>query len=167
MRSAIANALRNVALALEGVEEGIACEGTALEKRTVKVGKKAFLFLGARDALLKLGASLPAASKLGAKTPERFRVGANGWVKITFDAREPPPLALVAAWIAESYALAAGQASSKGPASEKTAVPKKLAASSAEKTSAAKPKGTKAKSTKAKAAVERPKAKGEKLEKRG
>ncbi len=41
-------ALRKLALALPEVEEGVSCAGTALERRTVKVRDKAFVFLGAK-----------------------------------------------------------------------------------------------------------------------
>ena len=71
-------AMRAIALKLPDVEEGVACEGTALEKRTVKVKGKAFLFLGTGDALLKLDGSLAAATKLADKTPARYRVGKGG-----------------------------------------------------------------------------------------
>jgi len=48
-------ALRKLALGYPGTEEGVACEGTALEKRTVKARGKAFVFLGVSEVLLKLG----------------------------------------------------------------------------------------------------------------
>ena len=43
--------MRSAALKLEGVEEGVACEGTPLQRHTVKVNGKAFLFLGLGDAM--------------------------------------------------------------------------------------------------------------------
>ena len=46
--------LRRVALRYPEAEEGVACEGTAAEKRTIKARGKAFLFLGATGAMLKL-----------------------------------------------------------------------------------------------------------------
>lgn len=99
-------ALRAVALKCPGVEEGVACEGTAIEKRTVKVNGKAFLFLGIGDALLKLEGSLAAATRLAAEAPARYRVGKGGWVKITFSDDDAPPSGLMKGWIAESHALA-------------------------------------------------------------
>jgi hypothetical protein len=99
-------AMRAVALKLAGVEEGVACEGTAIEKRTVKVNGKAFLFLGVGDALLKLEGSLPAATKLATKAPDRYRVGKGGWVKIVFSDDDAPPMGVVTKWIAESHSLA-------------------------------------------------------------
>jgi hypothetical protein len=98
------NALRKVAMSLDDVSEGIACEGTALEKRTVKVGSKAFLFLSPTDAMLKLAeASLTAAKKASKKNPN-ITAGKSGWVKITFDDENPPPSS-INEWIVESHAL--------------------------------------------------------------
>jgi hypothetical protein len=111
--------LRNVAMALPNVEEGVACEGTAIEKRTVKVNGRAFLFLGRGDALLKLGPSLASAQKLAAASPGRVRAGAGGWVKLVFTEAEPPPMAVVTKWIAESYRLMTA-----GPAKKTAAKPK-------------------------------------------
>lgn len=93
--------LRSIALALPGVEQGIACAGTALESRTYRMGNKAFLFVSTKDARLKLGESAAAARKLG------FKVGANGWVSIPIDALPPTPIAR--RWIRESYELLAGK----------------------------------------------------------
>jgi hypothetical protein len=52
-KPATIQSLRQIALRLPGTEEGVACAGTSLEKRTIKVRGKAFLFLGAGDAMLK------------------------------------------------------------------------------------------------------------------
>jgi hypothetical protein len=112
-------ALRELALALPDVKEGIACAGTALERRTIKTRNKAFLFVGAADAMLKLQASLAEAAKLAAKQPGRYKVGANGWVKLAFSAKEPPQLDVAKRWIAESYALmTAAKATAKKPAKQ-------------------------------------------------
>ena len=89
-----------------GAEAGIACPGTAMERHTVKANKKAFVFFGSGDALVKLAASIPEAKKLARSEPERYRVGANNWVKVTF-ADGKPPLVVLKKWIAESYALLA------------------------------------------------------------
>ena len=101
------DALRARALGFAETGEAVACKGTALEKRTVTVRGKAFLFLGARDAMLKLGDSLAEARRLAAKDPARYRAGASGWVKVTLgadDAAAPEPLAR---WVEESYRLLA------------------------------------------------------------
>ena len=97
-------ALRKFALRLQGVEEGVACEGTPLEARTIKVRRKAFLFLRAKEARLKLGASLKDAAKRASKEPDRYVVGANGWVLLRFD-DATDPLDVFTRWVAESHAL--------------------------------------------------------------
>lgn len=112
-------ALRAAAMKLPGVEEGVACEGTAIEKRTVKVNGKAFLFLGTGDAMLKLDGSLTAATKLAEKTPARYRVGKGGWVKIVFTDDDAPPIPLISKWIAESHALAGAAPTTKTKATKK------------------------------------------------
>ena len=40
MKPNLPQRLRAFALSLPDAEEGVACEGTTLEKRTIKVGKK-------------------------------------------------------------------------------------------------------------------------------
>lgn len=67
MKKTTVVALRKLALRYPDAEEGVACEGTAIEKRTVKAGKKAFVFLGVSDVLLKLDESLPEATRLARK----------------------------------------------------------------------------------------------------
>jgi hypothetical protein len=120
------NTLRELALRHPGVDEGVACEGTVIEKRTLKVGGKAFLFLGPRDAMLKLRESLSEATRLEKAEPERYRAGAGGWVKVSFVPDAPADLALLAKWIAESHRVLAGAAS--GPARRKRAPAKKARA---------------------------------------
>jgi predicted DNA-binding protein (MmcQ/YjbR family) len=93
-------ALRAAALRLPDVEEGIACEGTVLESHTFKTGKKAFLFLRATEARLKLSTSIPEATKRAKQDAARFSVGAQGWVKILLQGSLPT--ALLARWVAES-----------------------------------------------------------------
>lgn len=88
-----------IALALPDVVTGIACAGTALESRSYRTAKKAFLFVSKTHARLKLGDSLAQAEALG------FAVGASGWVTLPLDGL--PAALLVKRWIAESHALAA------------------------------------------------------------
>jgi hypothetical protein len=98
-------AVRTAALGLPGVEEGVACEGTAVESRTFKIRKKAFLFVRRANVMLKLGASADEAAGLASKDA-RYRIGAGGWLTVTLgDRTAPPPLALMTRWIAESYRL--------------------------------------------------------------
>lgn len=103
----LSQALRSAALGLPETEEGIACAGTSLEKRTIKVKGKAFLFLGPVDAMLKLSVSLAEAANLAAQEPARYKVGAHGWTTITFGNFESLPVATLVKWVAESYQLLA------------------------------------------------------------
>lgn len=118
-------ALRKHALSHPDAEEGVACEGTPVERRTVKAKKKAFVFLGVADAMVKLRESLPEANALAKKHPGHYRVGANGWVKATFS-DEGPSVEVLARWIDESYLLAVGS-SSPAKAKPKAAIAKKTA----------------------------------------
>src|SRR5262245_7280694 len=104
--------LRKLALRHPGTEEGVACAGTALESRTVRAGKRAFLFLRPGELRLKLRESLPEAAKLASKDSNSYSVGANGWVKAAFDAGGVP-LDTLAKWIDESYRLIAGGTASE------------------------------------------------------
>ena len=97
--------LGKIALALVDVDQGIACAGTALESRTYRTRKKAFLFVSTKQARLKLETSAPEARKLGCA------VGANGWVTLPLDALPAAPI--VKRWIAESHALSSGPGARK------------------------------------------------------
>jgi hypothetical protein len=103
-------ALRKQALRYADTEEGVACKGTPIEKLTIKAGKKAFLFMGTSNVILKLRESLATAASLAAKQPGRYKVGANGWVTITFGPQDAPPDDLLAKWVDESYRTLAGPA---------------------------------------------------------
>src|SRR4051794_20129220 len=115
MRTSLTKSLRTFASKLPDAEEGIACEGTALEKVTYKVRKKAFLFLGTKDVMLKLftSHSRREAERLAAREPARFKVGSSGWVSVQLEG--DPPLEILQKWIAESHG---------GYASEKTSAKK-------------------------------------------
>jgi predicted DNA-binding protein (MmcQ/YjbR family) len=95
--------LRDIALSYPGVEEGVACEGTALEKRTIKARKKAFVFLGVADVMLKLGPLVDEAMALATAEPGRCKVGAHGWVTVQLD--ESSESEQLARWLDESYRL--------------------------------------------------------------
>ena len=110
--SAPMKALRRAALRHPDVHEGVSCEGTSLEKRTVKAHNKAFVFLGVADVMVKLRASLPEARRLAKKEPARYKAGAHGWVTARLDG-DGPPLAQLERWIDESYDLIAGDPTSK------------------------------------------------------
>ena len=57
----------------------------ALESRTARTRGKAFLFLRATEARLKLQASLKDAAARAAKEPGRYVVGSGGWVLVKLD----------------------------------------------------------------------------------
>lgn len=101
----IAKTLQVAALKLPQTEEGIACAGTSLEKRTIKARGKAFLFLGPGDVMFKLGPSLGEAKQLARAEPAQCKVGAHDWVTVKFTAKVPVKTLL--AWLAESYELLA------------------------------------------------------------
>lgn len=119
----IIDRLRRVALRQPDTEEGIACAGTPAERRTIKTRNKAFLFLGAADAMLKLRDSIPEAAGFSA-----CRVGAGGWTKLTFGADDPVPLDMLERWVKESYRLLVPKktlraAKAKGGKSKEAATP--------------------------------------------
>lgn len=111
--------MRAAGLALPDVAEGVACEGTAIEKRTLKVAGKAFLFLGLADAMLKLEASIDEARAIEAKAPAHCKVGKGGWTKLALDGKAPAPPSVLARWVAESHALMRGAAPAKKAAQKK------------------------------------------------
>src|SRR5205814_1841128 len=78
-------ALAKVAAALAGVEEGIACKGTAVESRTYKFGGRAFLFLRRGNAMVRLRARLAEAQRLSKESPEMYRAGSGGWTTIKWN----------------------------------------------------------------------------------
>jgi predicted DNA-binding protein (MmcQ/YjbR family) len=75
----------------------------------VKVGKKIFVFLGADGAAkqVSLGVKLPvssdAALDLPYVKPSGYGLGKAGWVSVSVPPGTKPPLALLEAWIDESY----------------------------------------------------------------
>ena len=99
--------MRTAALRLSGTQEGIACTGTALEKRTIKTGNKAFLFLGPTDVMVKLGDSIAEAAQLASKEPVMYRIGAHGWTTIKFGSGTMPPVDRLIRWVEESHRLMA------------------------------------------------------------
>lgn len=102
-------ALRKMALRYPEAEEGIACAGTAAEKRTIKARNKAFVFLGRANVMVKLLDSLSEASALALASQDssRCKVGAHGWVTVSWGDDESPPVELLSRWIDESYRLLA------------------------------------------------------------
>jgi hypothetical protein len=107
-----------------GIEEGVACAGTKLESRTVKVRGKAFAFFASDKLRLKLGSSLAEAQAFAARSPDACSAGAGGWIAVRF-AVCAPPTALLRRWLDESHALFAGAAPKAAPkaAKGKTSAP--------------------------------------------
>ena len=107
----VTQTLRALALRYPEAQQGIACQGTALQSISFKARDKAFLFIsGAGPAYtirLKLGQSQAEATQLAAQEPGRYQLGAHGWATVKFTADKPPPVDLMARWIAESYRLLA------------------------------------------------------------
>lgn len=118
----IAKTLQAAALKLPQTEEGVACAGTSLEKRTIKARGKAFLFLGPGDVMFKLGPSLGEAKQLARAEPEHCKVGARDWVTVKFTAKVPVKTLL--AWLAESYSLALPEAKVSASSAKKEKAPK-------------------------------------------
>jgi hypothetical protein len=106
MKTTLKRKLAVMATRLPGTEQGVACEGTALESTTYNVKKKAFLFVGTSSIRLKLRASAADAKRRAKKEPDLYEVGAMGWVKVNVDdATDAHTLALLERWIEESYRL--------------------------------------------------------------
>ncbi len=114
------------------VEEGVACAGTKLESRTLKVRSKAFAFVRPGNLMLKLRDSLDEALGLARAEPEQFQASANGWVTVRLAAAAMPTamVSRLRRWLDESHALfAAGAAKPTGRARAKPGVePKPRAA---------------------------------------
>ena len=103
----VTKTLQNIALRYPEAQHGIACQGTAVECSSFKARDKAFLFVGGTGpsytVRLKLRELQAEATKLAAKEPARYNIGAHGWAKVTFSVQDPPPPDLMERWIDESY----------------------------------------------------------------
>ena len=110
--------LRQAALCHPDVEEGLACEGTAIESATYKVKGKAFLFPRPEKAMLKLDGSLEEALKLATEKPACYKVGSGAWVTITLSNPKDISMEVLSRWIAESHKLFA--VTQKKPAKGRT-----------------------------------------------
>jgi hypothetical protein len=98
--------IRKKAVAFPDVAKGSSCNQSSF-----KTGRGAFLYVGPGakgqgfKAMFKLKRSMPQATKLATKHPDRFEVGSNGWVTTRFTAEEPLPRSIWEAWLEESYEL--------------------------------------------------------------
>lgn len=107
----LVKAAARVAAGMAGVEEGIACAGTAIESRTYKLKERAFVFVRPGNIMLKLGPSLAEAAAMAkrATPPGSLKAGAGGWVTITRGCAEVSA-AMVTQWVKESHGLFAAGA---------------------------------------------------------
>jgi predicted DNA-binding protein (MmcQ/YjbR family) len=103
----IAAELRDYALKFPG-----ATEDFPWGERVAKVNGKVFVFLGcdpAKGAAAEMGLSvkLPVsceeALELPFTKPTAYGLGKAGWVSARFAAKDAPPVAILKAWIQESY----------------------------------------------------------------
>jgi hypothetical protein len=106
--SKIAKVLAEAASRVPGITTSIACAGTALESKTFVVSNKTLLFLGSKEARLKLNASIDEAKKMSMKFGDIIRVGSGGWVAIRL--RDGPELSATCLrrWVKESHGLFKG-----------------------------------------------------------
>lgn len=109
--SPIARRLREVASAYPEVSESPSCVN-----RSFKAANKSFLFLGEKpDGMLrimvKLDDGLDSARKVEAEADadDGWSVGKGGWVTGNFTEATSPDVALLTAWIGESYRLQASK----------------------------------------------------------
>ncbi len=107
--------LRHAALNKEEAEESVACAGTALEASSFKVSGKAFLFVGQKDARLKLQGSLVQAGEMAQLHPGCVKVGAHGWITITFGSPANLAIPMLEAWVEESYRVMKGKKDRSSP----------------------------------------------------
>lgn len=98
--------LKTFALGLPGTKTGVACEGTALERETVQVGSKTFLFMGGGELKLKLGPNLEEAQNW-ADDGSAVKTGGSGWVTVMLEKADGPSKKELERWVGESFRLLA------------------------------------------------------------
>jgi len=77
-------------------------------ERVVKVRKKVFVFMGhGADKGFGMSVKLPKSGAMALMLPfaepTGYGLGKAGWVSVHFDAKQSPPVDLLAEWIDESY----------------------------------------------------------------
>jgi predicted DNA-binding protein (MmcQ/YjbR family) len=102
---ALAETLREFALGMPGAQEDF-----PWGERVVKVGKKVFIFMGAKEGSeetlscsVKLPRSAGEALQLPYAEPCGYGLGKHGWVAMKITSRDRAPLDLLMPWIEESY----------------------------------------------------------------
>ena len=105
----ISRSLRKFALALPG-----ATEDFPWGERVAKVNGKVFVFLGLDPVAggemgfsVKLPASAEEALELPFTAPTGYGLGKSGWVTAKFGEKDAPPIAILEAWVQESYSAIA------------------------------------------------------------
>ncbi len=100
-RYPLSQELRAAALALPETSEGTSCVN-----RAFKVRKKNFLFVGEKEAqikvMLKLSDSMEEAEELAARDP-RVSLGKFGWLTLLFAPDDALDSALLRGWVVESF----------------------------------------------------------------
>src|SRR5262245_45702806 len=75
--------------------------------RTLKVNKKAFVFMATMEGVTSLSVKLPKSNKTALKLknaePTHYGLGKHGWVSLTFDSGDQLPLEQLKKWIDESF----------------------------------------------------------------
>lgn len=75
--------------------------------RTLKVKKKAFVFMSTEEGITSLSVKLPksknAALKLKNAEPTHYGLGKHSWVSLTFDSGDDLPIEQLKKWIDESF----------------------------------------------------------------
>jgi predicted DNA-binding protein (MmcQ/YjbR family) len=73
----------------------------------VKVNKKVFVFLGMDDDPKGMSVKLPDSNEqalaLEGAEPTGYGLGRAGWVSLSFDGKDVPPIGVLRDWLDESY----------------------------------------------------------------
>jgi hypothetical protein len=105
-RYSISEKIRDHAMTFPDTTEGSSCVN-----RAFKAGGKNFAFLGEKEdrcsLRLKLGDSIPDIEASADVDPDRWQVGSNGWVLLTFPPDDAPTTTDLEFWVTESFRLLA------------------------------------------------------------
>ena len=123
--------------------------GASCNQRSFKIGKSSFLFIGPGakgqgfKAMFKLDVSMNQARELAEQEPDRFQVGATGWVTVRFSNDEPLAKKIWGKWLRESYEVCRDSKSSKTKKAVKKSSVKKTQKQTAKDVAARKKSPTK------------------------